>query len=254
MIKVTPRWKRLVGWFVTPIFLFTFISTLVLFHGVHIVANLWGARLHRSTLNMMNRAILWLMRWIGGARISVTIPVMPNSDRPVLVVSNHQSMYDIPMIMLMFPNRFVGFVAKKELGKWIPSISLSLRRLGSVLIDRKDPKQAIPAIEGFGRETNEKRQVACLFPEGTRARDGVMKPFRRTGLEAMIRSMPDAIVMPVVIEGNWEFLRYNLLPVPFGVSISCRALDPIDPTTMPISQIVTDVEAKIRTALGQAKS
>jgi 1-acyl-sn-glycerol-3-phosphate acyltransferase len=41
-------------------------------------------------------------------------------------------------------------VSKKELGQGIPSISFNLRHGGSALIDRKDPKQAIPAIKGLG--------------------------------------------------------------------------------------------------------
>jgi 1-acyl-sn-glycerol-3-phosphate acyltransferase len=39
------------------------------------------------------------------------------------------------------------FVSKKELGKGIPSVSYNLRHGGSALIDRKDPKQAIPEIK-----------------------------------------------------------------------------------------------------------
>ena len=68
---------------------------------------------------------------------------------PIIFVSNHQSMYDI-IAMIWYLRRFhCKFVSKKELGKGIPSISFNLRHGGSVLIDRKDPKQAIPAIKGL---------------------------------------------------------------------------------------------------------
>jgi 1-acyl-sn-glycerol-3-phosphate acyltransferase len=67
---------------------------------------------------------------------------------PIIFVSNHQSMYDI-IAMIWFLRRFhCKFVSKKEL-EGIPSIS-NLRHGGSALIDRKDPKQAIPAIKGLG--------------------------------------------------------------------------------------------------------
>jgi 1-acyl-sn-glycerol-3-phosphate acyltransferase len=73
-------------------------------------------------------------------------------NAPIIFVSNHQSMYDI-IAMIWFLRRFhCKFVSKKELGKGIPSISYNLRNGGSVLIDRKDPKQAIPAIKGLYRK------------------------------------------------------------------------------------------------------
>lgn len=199
----------------------------------------------------MNWTILFLMKYVAGARFDIVGPGTIPEGKPVLLVSNHQSMYDIPMIMLMFPDREVGFVAKKELGKGIPSISLSLRKLGSVLIDRRDPKQALPAIERFGRDKNDRAEIACIFPEGTRARDGVMKAFRRGGFETMLRAMPDALVIPIAIDGNWEFLRYKLLPVPYAVRISCVVLDPVDQGQQTPEITMSQVENAIRRAINQ---
>jgi 1-acyl-sn-glycerol-3-phosphate acyltransferase len=194
----------------------------------------------------MNLGIILNIRIVSGASFKVhgspTLPI----DRSVIIVANHQSMYDIPMIMWLCRSRELGFIAKRELGRWIPSISFALRRLGSVLIDRRDAKKAIEAIEHFGAAREAAKQVACIFPEGTRARDGATKRFKATGLQALIRTMPSAIVQPVAICGNWELFRYNLLPVPVGTRIEIRFLDPIEPTAYPDDSLVGAIEERIR--------
>ena len=69
---------------------------------------------------------------------------------PLIIVSNHQSMNDIPPIIWYMRKYHPKFVSKIELGKGIPSVSYNLRHGGSALIDRKDSKQALVAIARFG--------------------------------------------------------------------------------------------------------
>jgi 1-acyl-sn-glycerol-3-phosphate acyltransferase len=78
-------------------------------------------------------------------------------------------MYDIIGIIWYLRRFHTKFVSKKELGKGIPSVSFNLRHGGSVLIDRKDPKQAIPAIKGLSEYIEKHKRSAVIFPEGTRA-------------------------------------------------------------------------------------
>jgi 1-acyl-sn-glycerol-3-phosphate acyltransferase len=158
-------------------------------------------------------------------------------------------MYDIPMIMWECRSREVGFIAKKELGRWIPSISFALRRLGSVLIDRKDAAHAVRSIQDFGRRKDQEDQVAVIFPEGTRARDGVMKRFKATGLKALIRSMPQAVIQPVAIRGNWQLLQHNFIPVPYGTKIELEFLEPIEPSAFGEDELLVEIENRIKTAV-----
>jgi 1-acyl-sn-glycerol-3-phosphate acyltransferase len=160
-------------------------------------------------------------------------------------------MYDIPMIMWLYRRREVAFIAKRELSRGIPSVSYALRTLGSAIIDRKDTKQAVEAIEELGHRKERQKQVACIFPEGTRARDGVMRRFRSTGLLTMVRSMPTACIQPVVVDGNWELLRYKFLPVPVFTRIRLELLDPIEPSHYSSTELVEVVERTIRGRLGQ---
>lgn len=248
-LSLQNRTGRVADWIVTFPYIILFILILVIFHPLHLLAASVSKRLHKHALDLMNLCIIWNIRLTTGARYRVLgRPTLPEG-RPVILASNHQSMYDIPMMMWECRSRDVGFIAKRELGRWIPSISLALRRLGSVLIDRKDAAQAVRDIEDFGRRKDESCEVAAIFPEGTRARDGVMKRFKATGLKALIRAMPHAIIQPVAIRGNWELLRYNFFPIPYGTEIELEFLEPLEPSAFQESELIAEIEARIARAV-----
>jgi 1-acyl-sn-glycerol-3-phosphate acyltransferase len=234
-----------IGWIITPIYVVLFISLLLVFHVLQLVAVLLGPDAQKYVLDRMNLLIIWNIRLSTGARFRfVGAPTLPEG-RSVIIVANHQSMYDIPMIMWACRRRRVGFIAKRELGRWIPSISVALRRLGSVLIDRSDKKGSLRAIEAWGSVKEAEREVAAIFPEGTRARDGGMKPFRASGFRALAKAMPTALIQPIAISGNWRLLRYHFLPVPFGTSIEVAFLDPIEQSSYPPEMLLEEVERRI---------
>ena len=108
------------------------------------------------------------------------------------------------------------FVSKKELGQNIPSISYNLKHGGSVLIDRKDPKQAIPAISGLGAYIEKHNRSAVIFPEGTRSKTGYPKVFASTGLKILCKTSPSAIVIPITINNSWKFVKFGNFPFGLG--------------------------------------
>jgi 1-acyl-sn-glycerol-3-phosphate acyltransferase len=246
------RGLRNMKWLVSVAFVVVFSLIMCLFHPVHVVARLFGKRFHRVTLNWMNEAIILAIRFVGTARIHRPPPgsgLIPE-DRPLIFVSNHQGMYDIPFLMRLVPmNTPVGFIAKRELSRGLPSVSFSLRRLDSALIDRSDPEQAVDAITELGQRMTRERGIAVIFPEGTRARDGKMKPFKKSGFLALLKSMPDAIVVPIAIDGCWKFLEKKLWPVPLNVSISISILAPITRTGISDEEVINRSEQVIRAAL-----
>ena len=240
---------RLIDWCITPVYVVLFFGILCFYHPIHLAASWCSRRAHKYLLDLMNVSIVLNIRAVTGARYRVIgTPTLP-PGRSVIIVSNHQSMYDIPMMMWECRSREVGYIAKRELGRWIPSISLALRRLGSVLIDRKDAGSAVRQIEEFGRAKEAAKQVAAVFPEGTRARDGVMKRFKATGVKTLLTSMPSAIVQPVAIRGNWELLQYHFWPVPYGTSIELEFLEPIEPAGRSAEEVVVEVERRISQAV-----
>jgi 1-acyl-sn-glycerol-3-phosphate acyltransferase len=127
---------------------------------------------------------------------------------------------------LLFTN-YPKYVSKRELAHWIPSISYNLRRGGNGLIDRGDREQAERVIRELGRRSQERGVSVVIFPEGTRARSGAMRRFRRAGTLALLDAAPNLDVVPVAIDGSWRLLAHNLLPIPFGVQVRIRFCAPL---------------------------
>ncbi|WP_448520379.1 lysophospholipid acyltransferase family protein [Rhodoflexus sp.] len=210
-----------------------------------------GYEAHKKSVDCLLAALLWQLRIMLGTRITLDLPYELPTDRPLIVVSNHQSMYDIPMLGLLFARHHPKYVSKVELSKGIPSISYNLRHGGSVCIDRKDPRQSLPALKQFGEYLEANRYAGCIFAEGTRSRDGLMKPFKSQGLSILLKTMPSALVIPVAIEGSWELARYGFKPIPIGVHLRCTVLPPIERSGKTNEEIVQETEQAVRNFLRQ---
>src|SRR6056300_1997304 len=180
--------KKILAFLTSLIFYLCFGCSLVIFHLIQWIAlNLFGYRAHKFTIELLNR-ILHLWMKILGTKISFEITTALPEDRPLIFVANHQSTYDIPPLIWKLRRYHAKFVSKKELGKGIPSVSFNLRHGGSVLIDRKKPKEALELIESFGTRLAEKNHAVIIFPEGTRSKDGQMKKFHRSGPMALFKT------------------------------------------------------------------
>jgi 1-acyl-sn-glycerol-3-phosphate acyltransferase len=144
-----------------------------------------------------------------------------------VLIANHQSMFDIPIFGALLFSNYPKYVSKRELARWIPSISYNLRRGGNALIDRGDRVMAERAIRELGARSQERGVSVVIYPEGTRARSGELANFRPAGTLALLEAAPDLDVVPVAIDGSWHLLQDNLFPVPFGTRIRIRFADPI---------------------------
>jgi len=121
-----------------------------------------------------------------------------------LIMSNHQSLMDIPLYMRFLDGPRLKFVAKAELGKGIPLISLVLRRNGHCLVKRTgSPTQAMQALDRFALEVKKNNWIPVIFPEGTRSIDGSLGTFHAAGFRRFLDRAP----MPVAvcaIDGGWR--------------------------------------------------
>ena len=159
-------------------------------------------------------------------------------------------MYDISPIMWNLRRHHVKFVSKKELGKGIPSVSFNLRHGGSVLIDRRNPKQALPAMTKFGEYIEKYNRAAVIFPEGTRSKDGTPKPFKTRGLEILMKAIPSAIVVPITVNNSWKTLRYGKFPMGIGNHLKFQVHQPIDLLTIEDqSELISNLERTISEAV-----
>lgn len=156
--------------------------------------------------NVSKYCVLWFSRLYFRLRIEgrERLP----ATGPVLIVANHSSYLDPPMIGIS-ASRWVGFLAQAGLAKLGP-MRWWLAQVGVTLIDRNAPsKEAMRQIADCLRAG----EVVGLFPEGTRSADGTVAPFR-TGVEFLVRRT-GAPVLPVGIDGaHRAFPRRAWLPRP----------------------------------------
>jgi 1-acyl-sn-glycerol-3-phosphate acyltransferase len=142
------------------------------------------------------------------------------------------------------------FISKIELGKGIPSVSYNLRHGGAALIDRKNPRQSLPALMKFGEYIEKNKYAAVIFPEGTRSKDGAPKSFQTKGLEILFKKIPSALVVPVSINNSWKMLRYGKFPMGLGNHLTFTIHKPIELATFVNKQdLIAQIETTIKSGI-----
>ena len=242
--------RKLLAYPLSILFYLCFGLILVIFHVIQWISfNVFGYQALKITVDWLQFFIMRCLNVLG-TRISFYNPYNITVDRPLIIVSNHQSMYDISPIMWYMRKHHVKFVAKQELGKGIPSVSYNLRHGGSVLIDRKNPRQALTAMMKFGDYIEKTKRAAVIFPEGTRSKDGQPKPFKTKGLEMLMKKVPSALIVPVTINNSWKMLRYGKFPMGIGNHIKISVHKPLEIANFTNkSELIQQVEKKIVDAI-----
>lgn len=125
-----------------------------------------------------------------------------------VLVANHQSAADIPLLLAAFP-RPVGFLAKRELGE-IPLFGKAMAAAGNLFVDREDPRDAVRMLREAGARLRDGRLIV-VFPEGTRSGDGSIGEFRPGAFYLAQKS--GAPVVPVYIDGGYRAIPKGSLRV-----------------------------------------
>ena len=115
------------------------------------------------------RAWAWLILRTTGVRVAVARPRAARPARSYVFASNHQSIYDIPIVFASLPLQ-LRIVAKESLGSF-PFLGWHLQRTGHLLVDRKNPGAGI--VKKMARLVGGARSL-IVFPEGTRSVDGAV--------------------------------------------------------------------------------
>ncbi|RYF04252.1 MAG: 1-acyl-sn-glycerol-3-phosphate acyltransferase [Deltaproteobacteria bacterium] len=124
--------------------------------------------------------------------------------RGCLYISNHQSLIDVVFLPAIVPPG-TCFVAKREL-LLIPLWGWGFGMSGAILIDRKRPREAIAQMQAGLRKLPRGWGV-LIFPEGTRPKDGVMRPFKRGAFHlAAATHMP---IVPIGMDGARDIVPPN---------------------------------------------
>ena len=218
---------------------------LVIFHPIQwICFNAFGYQAHKKSVDYLNFFLVKCTNILGTTYRFENLNSIPKNV-PLIVVANHQSMYDIIAIIWYMRRYHCKFVSKKELGSGIPSVSYNLRHGGSVLIDRKDPKQAIPTIKGLSEYIEKNTRSAVIFPEGTRSKTGKPKEFAQSGLKILCKYAPSAYVVPISINNSWKMVRFGAFPMGLGNRLTFTIHEPMAVKDYAFEELIQKTEAAV---------
>jgi 1-acyl-sn-glycerol-3-phosphate acyltransferase len=136
--------------------------------------------------------------------------------QPLIVMANHQSYFDIPVLYATLPHPF-GMLAKQELFR-VPVFSAAMRGMRCVPIDRSNRRQSFESLKRAADQVRGGNSIV-VFPEGTRSSDGRVQELKKGPFYlAEIAGVP---VVPVGIRGTRQALAKNGLWVRHaGVEVS----------------------------------
>ncbi len=155
-------------------------------------------------------ARLWAKILLRLSSTKVTVVGEQNvlARKPRVFMCNHQSDFDILVALAHIPGQF-RWIAKKELFR-IPVFGSAMRRAGYIEIDRQDHQRAMQSLDEAAAKIRQGRSV-MTFPEGTRSKDGKLKPFKSGTFHLAIKS--GAPIVPVTLIGTMEIMPRRSLRV-----------------------------------------
>jgi 1-acyl-sn-glycerol-3-phosphate acyltransferase len=164
------------------------------------------------------------------SRVKVSVKGLSNIDpsSSYIYMPNHQSNFDIPVLLGHLTVQF-RWLAKMELFK-IPIFGRAMRKAGYISIDRYNRESAFESLKVAADKIKSGVSV-LIFPEGTRSRDGNIRPFKKGGFVMAIDS--GVPIVPVVITGTRAIMprgKFRVYPghvsmvihKPIGTSIYTR--------------------------------
>jgi 1-acyl-sn-glycerol-3-phosphate acyltransferase len=182
-----------------------------------------------------------ILRW---CRIRVTIEgrerLVP--DVSVVYIANHASFLDILAILAELPGT-IRFVYKKGMS-WIPLLGTAMRAARHIPIDRRNRSAAFAAYDEAA-EFIRQGASAVVFAEGTRSRDGRLKPFKKGPFVLAIAAQ--VAVVPVLCVNSYELLpKGSLSPKPGTVTLRIGAAIPTAGTNYEVRE---ELAARARAAI-----
>ena len=169
-------------------------------------------------------AIAWAKMILFASRTKVTVNGLSNVDpsKSYIYMCNHQSNYDIPVLLGCLPVQF-RWLAKAELFK-IPIFGRSMRSAGYISIDRFNRESAFESISEAAKRIKGGVSV-MIFPEGTRSIDGKIRPFKKGGFVlAVDAGVP---IIPVVLHGTRAIMPKGRLRIDRG-NVVMDILPPVE--------------------------
>lgn len=192
------------------------------------VPTVYDALLGRTDYTVCSRRLdAWSRRLVENARLTIATHGRENLDPELsyVVMSNHQSNYDIPVLFqgLKVPIRMI---AKTELFR-IPIFGRAMLDSGFVELDRKNRRRALQSMDVAKQRLLRDKLSIWIAPEGTRSRTGELGPFKTGGFHLALST--GAPILPVTIRGTIDVLRSGDDRVHKGRTVHLDVHEAIDP-------------------------
>ncbi len=158
-----------------------------------------------------------------------------------IFVSNHSSLYDIPVLQLKAAWR-TSIIFKKELGR-IPIFGWQLVTGPHIMVERQRADKAFRSIERAKEAMAKKKMSVLLFPEGTRSKTGEVQPFKRGAFYLAVRS--GYPIIPVSISGTNKILPKGSFQIKSG-TITVKFGEPISTANISSRKDEIDLMNKVR--------
>lgn len=163
-----------------------------------------------------------------------------------VIVSNHLSLYDSPLLVRYLPLS-VRFLGKKELFK-IPVMGGYMGRTGHIPIDRSNPRAALTSMAEAARLMRERGSSVLIYPEGTRSMDGHLQEFKDgAALLAIKAGLP---VLPVAVRGTEKILPSKGVVIR-SADIELHVGAPIESEGKTRAEVTALLHAKVSELLAQ---
>ncbi|MBI5234610.1 MAG: 1-acyl-sn-glycerol-3-phosphate acyltransferase [Deltaproteobacteria bacterium] len=156
----------------------------------------------RNSIHSIGASWFKLVLWLAGIKVETRGFENLRSNEAFVIMSNHQGVFDIPVIQAYLPLKF-RWVAKKSLFK-VPVLGWAMRLAGYISIDRAHSGSAYRSMEQAGRLVSNGTSV-LIFPEGTRGKTGGLLDFKRGGFHLMKNL--NARILPISITGTRDIIN-----------------------------------------------
>jgi 1-acyl-sn-glycerol-3-phosphate acyltransferase len=228
---------RTLFWFIPLVTLYTIVCgtiSLVLAmifrsgHPSHRVASFWA----------------WLILETCGVKVEVEGRERLAAGRTYVLASNHQSLFDTPILFAYLPLSF-RILYKTSLNR-IPFLGWHLFLSGHVGVERESPTKSIESLDHAAERIRSGTSVA-VFPEGTRSYDGVMRAFRKGSFRLALKAATP--VVPVTISGSHLVMKRGRVTV-YPRKVRLTIGEPISVDGMTESD-AADLSERVRDAVLQ---
>jgi 1-acyl-sn-glycerol-3-phosphate acyltransferase len=192
----------------------------------------------------------WAKRLLDLAEVKRTVvhPERAQTKEVFIVMTNHRSLYDIPLIFESFP-RTLRMVTKAELFR-VPIWGRAMREAGFIELDRFNRTRAKQGIE-LARARLEQGINVWIAPEGTRTRSGELGPFKGGGFRLALDT--GLRILPAGIRGTEKILPADGALVNRGASVELEFGEPVDPAAFGEkgrTELMNAVRASIASMVG----